>query len=91
MFRDDFVWGVASSAYQIEGRDPQDGLAQFKGYLPGITDGDMALIAKPLDFMGQNIYNGYMVRAGAECGLSDPETYRERLRLLVSENYGGKW
>ncbi len=25
MFRDDFVWGVASSAYQIEGRDPQDG------------------------------------------------------------------
>ena len=24
MFRDDFVWGVASSAYQIEGRDPQD-------------------------------------------------------------------
>ena len=25
MFRDDFVWGVASSAYQIEGTDPQDG------------------------------------------------------------------
>ena len=25
MFRDDFVWGVASSAYQIEGRDAEDG------------------------------------------------------------------
>ncbi|MBE5895616.1 MAG: glycosyl hydrolase family protein, partial [Lachnospiraceae bacterium] len=25
MFRDDFVWGVASSAYQIEGYDPEDG------------------------------------------------------------------
>ena len=22
MFRDDFVWGVASSAYQVEGTDP---------------------------------------------------------------------
>ena len=25
MFRDDFVWGVASSSYQIEGTDPADG------------------------------------------------------------------
>lgn len=25
MFRDDFVWGVASSAYQIEGTEPGDG------------------------------------------------------------------
>ena len=25
MFRDDFVWGVASSAYQIEGREEGDG------------------------------------------------------------------
>ena len=24
-FRDDFVWGVSSSAYQIEGTDPEDG------------------------------------------------------------------
>lgn len=23
---------------------------------------DMALISQPLDFMGQNIYNGYMIR-----------------------------
>ena len=25
MFRDDFVWGIGSSAYQIEGMDPNDG------------------------------------------------------------------
>lgn len=25
MFQDDFVWGVATSAYQIEGTDPQEG------------------------------------------------------------------
>ena len=25
MFREDFVWGVASSAYQVEGKDPEDG------------------------------------------------------------------
>ena len=25
MFRDDFVWGVASSAYQVEGREEGDG------------------------------------------------------------------
>ena len=25
MFDDKFVWGVASSAYQVEGTDPDDG------------------------------------------------------------------
>ena len=25
MFRGDFVWGVASSSYQVEGRDLMDG------------------------------------------------------------------
>ena len=29
MFRDDFVWGVASSAYQIEGKDPDDGAGRM--------------------------------------------------------------
>ena len=29
MFKKDFVWGVASSAYQIEGRDAQDGGGKF--------------------------------------------------------------
>lgn len=99
MFRDDFVWGAASSACQIEGRDaqdgagkcvwdsfiqdghipdhsdarvpddhmhryPEEGLKKYAAYLPRITPEDMQLISQPLDFMGQNIYNGYPIRAG---------------------------
>ena len=29
MFRNDFVWGVASSAYQVEGTDPSDGRGEM--------------------------------------------------------------
>lgn len=46
------------------GKYPEEGLKKFAEYLPEITDEDMKLISQPLDFMGQNIYNGYMVRQG---------------------------
>ena len=46
------------------GHYPQEGLEKFKDYLPEITEEDMKLIYQPLDFMGQNIYNGYCVKAG---------------------------
>ena len=29
MFREDFVWGMASSAYQVEGKDPDDGAGKM--------------------------------------------------------------
>ncbi len=29
MFREDFVWGVASSAYQVEGKDQEDGAGKM--------------------------------------------------------------
>ena len=48
------------------GKYPEVGLEQFKEYLPEITEDDMKLISQPLDFMGQNIYNGYIIRAGAD-------------------------
>ena len=48
------------------GKYPEVGLEQFKEYLPEITEEDMKLIAQPIDFMGQNIYNGYIIRAGAD-------------------------
>ena len=38
----------------------------FLGKYPEITDEDMKLISQPLDFMGQNIYNGYMMRQGED-------------------------
>lgn len=48
------------------GKYPEVGLEQFKEYLPEITEEDMKLISQPIDFMGQNIYNGYIIRAGAD-------------------------
>ena len=45
------------------GKYPEDGLRKYAPYLPEITDEDMALISQPLDFMGENIYNGIMLEA----------------------------
>ena len=39
-------------------------MKRFAEYLPEITKEDMELISQPLDFMGQNIYNGVFVKAG---------------------------
>lgn len=46
------------------GRYPEDGYRKFEKYMPAITDDDMKLISQPLDFFGQNIYNGNEVKAG---------------------------
>ncbi|MCR5641521.1 MAG: mannose-6-phosphate isomerase, class I [Lachnospiraceae bacterium] len=48
------------------GHYPKEGLEKFAKYLPEITEADLELIHQPLDFMGQNIYNGYGIRAGAD-------------------------
>ena len=45
------------------GKYPEDGLKKYAAYLPEITNEDMALISQPLDFMGENIYNGIMLEA----------------------------
>lgn len=45
------------------GKYPSDGLEKYAQYLPEITPEDMALISQPLDFMGENIYNGIMLEA----------------------------
>ncbi len=42
----------------ILGHYPAEGLEMYKDYLPVITKEDMELIHQPLDFYGQNIYNG---------------------------------
>ena len=47
----------------VLGKYPEDGLELYKDYLPEFTDEDMKLISQPIDFYGQNIYNGWGIRA----------------------------
>lgn len=62
-----WTWNVAWFSDPVFlGHYPAEGLEKFKEWLPRITDEDMELISQPLDFMGQNIYNGYFVRAGKD-------------------------
>ena len=64
---DNWTWNVAWFSDPVFlGHYPEEGLKKFEKYLPVITDEDMELIHQPLDFMGQNIYNGYYVRAGKD-------------------------
>lgn len=64
---ENWTWNVAWFSDPVFlGRYPEEGLKKFREYLPNITQEDMELIGQPLDFMGQNIYNGYMVRAGKD-------------------------
>lgn len=62
---DNWTWNVAWFNDPVFlGNYPEEGLEKFAEYLPEITKEDRELISQPLDFMGQNIYNGYMVRQG---------------------------
>ena len=50
----------------ILGEYPEDGLKLYKDYLPEITKEDLKLINQPIDFYGQNIYNGNRIKMGAD-------------------------
>ncbi|MGN1022297.1 MAG: GH1 family beta-glucosidase [Lachnospiraceae bacterium] len=50
----------------ILGRYPEEGLARLERFLPRGWEQDLAKICQPLDFYGQNIYNGWCVRADAD-------------------------
>ncbi|MCI5919937.1 MAG: GH1 family beta-glucosidase [Roseburia sp.] len=64
---DNWTWNISWFSDPVFlGHYPKEGLEKFKEYLPVITKEDMELIHQPLDFMGQNIYNGYYVRAGKD-------------------------
>lgn len=64
---ENWTWNVAWFSDPVFlGKYPEEGIKKFAEYLPEITEEDMKLISQPLDFMGQNIYNGYMIRAGKE-------------------------
>ncbi len=64
---DNWTWNVAWFSDPVFlGKYPEEGLKKFAEYLPEITPADMELISQPLDFMGENIYNGYMIKMGAD-------------------------
>lgn len=61
------MWNVAWwSDPVVLGHYPEDGLALYKDYLPSITEEDMRLIHQPIDFYGQNIYNGREYAVGED-------------------------
>ena len=71
---DNWTWNVAWFNDPVFlGKYPEEGLKKFAEYLPEITDEDMKLISPPLDFMGQNIYTGYFVKAGENGEIEFPE------------------
>lgn len=62
-----WTWNVSWwSDPVILGEYPEEGLRRYKEYLPEITKEDMSLISQPIDFYGQNIYNGVKVQMGED-------------------------
>ena len=48
------------------GRYPLDFLQTWEPYLPRISQEDMKVISEPIDFVGMNVYQTYVGRAGGE-------------------------
>lgn len=62
-----WTWNVSWwSDPVILGKYPEKGMKKYEKYLPVITDEDMKLISQPIDFYGQNIYNGRCIRMGTD-------------------------
>lgn len=59
----DYMWSVSWwSDPVLLGRYPEDGLKIFAGDMPDFKPEDLKIMNQPLDFYGQNIYNGYVVK-----------------------------
>lgn len=62
-----WTWNVSWwSDPVILGKYPEEGMKKYEKYLPVITYEDMKLISQPIDFYGQNIYNGRCIRMGTD-------------------------
>lgn len=62
-----WTWNVAWwSDPVMKGQYPEEGMELYKEYLPKIKEGDLKLISEPIDFYGQNIYNGKCIRMGED-------------------------
>lgn len=64
---DRWSWNVSWwSDPVILGHYPEDGLKLYEKWLPKMKPEDFKLMQQPLDFYGQNIYNGTCMQAGKD-------------------------
>lgn len=80
------AWNIAWFSDPVMlGQYPADGLVGYEQYLPDGWQEDLKTIHQPLDFYGQNIYQGQWWRRGADGKVHDPnrQDYMHRyLRAL---------
>lgn len=63
---DEWCWSLTWWSDPIFlGKYPENVLEKYRDIVPDITAEDMELISQPVDFVGQNIYDGRMVEAGS--------------------------
>lgn len=74
---EDWMWSLTWWSDPIFlGRYPEDVCEKYKDILPAFTKEEMELIHQPVDFVGQNIYDGRMVTRGEN---GEPEFVPEPL------------
>ncbi len=64
-------WGFSVSWWSdpvFFGAYPEDGLERFREVMPRIGQDDMKIISAPIDFYGQNIYNGAPIESDGQGG-----------------------
>lgn len=62
-----FLWSISWWCDPVFlGHYPEEALEMYKECLPEITEEDMKLISQPIDFYGQNVYNGKAVTVGKD-------------------------
>lgn len=64
---DNWTWNVSIwSDPVLLGHYPEEALSRYGHLIPELTEKDRKLISEPIDFYGQNIYNGNRIRRGED-------------------------
>lgn len=71
---ENYMWSVTWwSDPVLLGKYPEPEMERFEKDMPSAGTEDMKLISQPIDFYGQNIYNGYHVQADGRGGYEGTE------------------